>query len=264
MQDNHNVSGNNPGQGYEGTNPYFIHQEANNYQVDKTDIEQGGFLSRDEVKKMMRLGFIKKVYGILSLQLGITISFMALAFVEGVKTFLQENVNPLFWIALGLSLAILIPLVCFKSIARGVPQNYILLFSWTICESYMLATAVTFYDPQIVMLAGFLTFAVTAALTLYACTTKTDFTFCGGFLFCCVTILFFWSLFSLIFGFYSNTLYCCLGVIVYSIYLIYDTQMVMGKFGSEFDVDDYVFAALSIYLDIINLFIKILQILGKK
>ena len=264
MQDNYNLSATNPNQGYGGTNPYFIHSEHNNPGLSKTDIEQGGFMNREDVHKLMRLGFIRKVYGILSIQLAITISFMALAFAEGMKTFLQNNVNPLFWIALGLSLVILIPLACFKNVARKVPTNYILLFLWTLCESYMLATAVTFYDPQVVMLAGFLTFAVTAALTLSACTTKTDFTFCGGFLFCCVTILFFWSLFSLIFGFYSNTLYCCLGVIIYSIYLIYDTQMVMGKFGNEFDIDDYVFAALNIYLDIINLFIKILQILGKK
>jgi protein lifeguard len=251
--------------GYGGNNPYYAHQESNNAfnPNQKNDLEFGNFQSKEEVTKMMRLGFIRKVYGILSLQLAITVAFMSLAFIPSFKSFLQNN-PVYFWIALVLSLIIILPLVCFKKLARGVPQNYIFLFAWTLCESYMLATAVSFYDPHIVMLAGILTVGVTASLTIYACTTKTDFTFCGGILFCMVTILFIWGLFSMIFGFISNTLYCILGLIVYSIYLIYDTQLVMGKFGVEFDIDDYVYAALNIYIDIIQIFLYILQLLAKK
>lgn len=252
--------------GYSGNNPYYAHNEPNNNQINnqqKTDLEFGNFQTKESVTNMMRLGFIRKVYGILSLQLAITVAFMSFAFVPAVKNFLQENIV-LFYVALALSLIIILPLVCFKKLARGVPQNYIFLFAWTLCESYMLATAVSFYDPHIVMLAGILTLGVTASLTIYACTTKTDFTFCGGILFCLVTILFIWGLFSIIFGFIANTLYCILGLIVYSIYLIYDTQLVMGKFGVEFDIDDYVFAALNIYIDIIQIFLYILQLLGKK
>ena len=51
-------------------------------------------------------------------------------------------------------------------------------------------------------------------------------------------------------------------VVIYSIYLLYDTQLIMGKFGNEYSIDDYIFAALNLYLDIINLFLYILQILG--
>jgi len=251
--------------GYGGNNPYHAHQESNNAFTEnhKNDIEFGNFQSKEDVTKMMRLGFIRKVYGILSIQLAITVAFMSLAFVPSIKSFLQSNLV-FFWIAFALSLIIILPLVCFKKLARGVPQNYIFLFAWTLCESYMLATAVSFYDPEIVMLAGILTLGVTASLTIYACTTKTDFTFCGGILFCLVTILFIWGIFSIIFGFIANTLYCILGLIVYSIYLIYDTQLVMGKFGVEYDIDDYVFAALNIYIDIIQIFLYILQLLGKK
>ena len=45
--------------------------------------------------------------------------------------------------------------------------------------------------------------------------------------------------------------------------LIYDTQLVIGKFGREYEIDDYIFAALAIYIDIINLFSFILRLLGK-
>jgi FtsH-binding integral membrane protein len=245
-----------------GGNPYMAQNTNNQYPVENKDLENGEQTVID-FDKITRIGFIRKVYGILSAQLALTVSLMALAFVDSINNFLRHHIE-IFWIALVLSLVIIIPLACFRSLARGVPQNYILLFAWTLCESYMLATCVSFYDGKTVMMAGGLTLAVTVALTVYACTTKTDFTFCGGFLFCFGTILFVWGLFSLIFGFYSNTLYCCLGVVCYSLYLIYDTQLIMGKFGNEFSIDDYVFAALNIYLDIIQIFLYILQILGRR
>jgi protein lifeguard len=47
-------------------------------------------------------------------------------------------------------------------------------------------------------------------------------------------------------------------------YLVYDTQIIVGgeHKSYQFDMDDYVLAALVIYLDIINLFILLLQLLN--
>merc|ERR1712008_628597 len=52
--------------------------------------------------------------------------------------------------------------------------------------------------------------------------------------------------------------------ILFSFYIVYDTQLIMGGKHSkgQFGVDDYVFAALNLYLDVINLFIELLQIFG--
>jgi FtsH-binding integral membrane protein len=234
-----------------------------NQKLNPQDDMETGLNNSEQIHKMMRLGFIRKVYGILSVQLVLTVALMSLSFIDGVNQFMVTNLVP-FWIALGLSLAILLPLMCFRSLARAVPINYILLFAWTLCEGYMLAVCCSFYDPKVVMLAGLMTAAVTISLTIYAMTTKVDFTFLGGLLFCCATIMFFWSIFSIIYGFVLNSLYCVLGIIVYSIYLIFDTQLIMGKFGVEFNIDDYVYAALVIYLDIINLFLYILRLFGRK
>ena len=54
---------------------------------------------------------------------------------------------------------------------------------------------------------------------------------------------------------------CCFGVLLYSIYLIYDTQLIIGNKENRLDYDDYILGALMLYLDIINLFIYLLQIL---
>jgi len=236
--------------------------ENNNYNAHKFDIE-GGQYNYTDYNKIIRMGFIRKVYSILSIQLFITVCLSSLAFEESVNKFLKTNIH-LFYVFLAISLIILLVLMCFKSVARKVPINYILLFAWTLCESYMIATAVSFHDPMIVMFAAVLTVAVTVALTIYACTTKTDFTYFGGILFVAVTILFIWGIFILIFGFFLYTLYCVLALIVYSIFLIYDTQLIMGKFNSEYGIDDYVIAALNIYIDIIRIFLSILQLLGRR
>ena len=73
-------------------------------------------------------------------------------------------------------------------------------------------------------------------------------------------------LFGIISIFWRNPfvqlVYACLGALVFSIYLIYDTQLVIGKGQFSYSLDDAYLAAIQLYLDIINLFLFILQILG--
>lgn len=52
--------------------------------------------------------------------------------------------------------------------------------------------------------------------------------------------------------------------VVYSIYILVDTHMIMGGKNKELSLDDYVLGSIILYVDIISLFLKILQILGKK
>ena len=70
----------------------------------------------------------------------------------------------------------------------------------------------------------------------------------------------------------TNTLSVCrwvmigygsLGALVFSLYIVYDTQLMMG--GSHkysLSPEEYIFAALNLYLDFINLFRYILILVG--
>lgn len=221
--------------------------------------------------EITRMGFIRKVYGILSTQLVLTFGFILLGQVPAVKSALFSNAGTsmtFFWIALVLSFVTLIPLACVRAIGRTVPINYILLFIFTLCESYMLMLCCATYNANVVIAAAALTAAVTVALTIYAFTTKTDFTWLGGMLFAGICILIVTGLLFCFLDTKNNNflyiLYCAAGVFIYSIYLIYDTQLISGKFENEFEIDDYVIAAVNVYLDIINLFLYILSILGNK
>lgn len=43
-------------------------------------------------------------------------------------------------------------------------------------------------------------------------------------------------------------------VLLFSFYIVWDTRMIMERFG----YDDYIIAAIILYVDIINLFLKVL------
>ena len=165
-----------------------------------------------DYSKMARMGFIRKVYGILAAQLVLTFGLVCLVFIPSFSSFLIHipNAFVLFYVAMGISFATIIPLACCKSISRSVPINYILLFIFTSCEAYMLMHCCAIYEKSIVISAAALTAAVTVSLTIYAFTTKTDFTWCGGLLFAGVCILIVTGLLGCCFGFNNITyiLYC--------------------------------------------------------
>lgn len=52
--------------------------------------------------------------------------------------------------------------------------------------------------------------------------------------------------------------------VIYSVYLLVDTQMVLGGKHKQLTLDDYILGATIIYVDIISLFLKLLRLLGKK
>ena len=54
-------------------------------------------------------------------------------------------------------------------------------------------------------------------------------------------------------------IYACLGALLFSIYLIFDTQLVIGKGTFAFTLDDAYLAAISLYLDVVNMFLYILS-----
>ena len=210
----------------------------------------------------MRLGFIRKVYGILSAQLLITFLLVCSTFIPSVREFFIKSFF-LIYICTPIAIIILIVLVCCKEFTKKVPYNYILLFIWTICEAITLCCVASRYNYKTVLTALGLTAGVVIGITVYAFWTDRDFTGWGMGLCIASFGLFFFGLFGFFFGEWANTLYCLIGVVLFGIYLIYDTQLVIGKFGREYGIDDYIFAALAIYIDIINIFSFILRLLGK-
>ena len=59
-------------------------------------------------------------------------------------------------------------------------------------------------------------------------------------------------------SFAFSQLYSLFGAILFCGFIIYDTNAIMRRFG----VDDWLIAAIELYLDVINLFLFLLQLLS--
>mmetsp|Transcript_107590 Transcript_107590/g.208390 ORF Transcript_107590/g.208390 Transcript_107590/m.208390 type:complete len:151 (+) Transcript_107590:1-453(+) len=148
---------------------------------------------------------------------------------------------------------------------RSFPTNYIMLFAFTATEGFLVGVICSTYTGNSVLCALAATGVLVGGLTLYAITTKSDFTDMGAYIFAAMLVLMIFGLFCMFMTSpIMQKIYCCLGILVFSFYLIYDTQMVMGKGELRLGVDDYVFAALQLYLDMIQLFLYILQLIGER
>jgi len=61
-----------------------------------------------------------------------------------------------------------------------------------------------------------------------------------------------------------SCVYSFLGACIFGIYIVIDVQMIEGKKRDKYELDDYIGASMNLYLDVINLFIYILELFGKK
>jgi FtsH-binding integral membrane protein len=64
-------------------------------------------------------------------------------------------------------------------------------------------------------------------------------------------------IFPVTFGGFGHSIFSMFGAVLFSGYILYDTSNIMHHMGP----DDYILAAVSLYLDIINLFLYLLEIL---
>lgn len=225
--------------------------------------------SNDTFSKMNpRIGFVRKVYGILSCQLLLTVLICLIPmYSNSFKNFMISNSGlALLIIAIVMTFVITILLFCCFGFARRVPINYILLTLFTLCEAYLISYCCAASDPKIVFMAAVLTMGITVSLTIYAMTTKEDFTYMGGMLFVFGMIFLLGGVFMI---FSDNPIlhvvYAAIGVCFYGLYLIYDTQKILGGVGkrSQLSVDDYILGAIQIYLDVILIFVYVLEILNR-
>ncbi|XP_029347455.1 protein lifeguard 1-like [Acyrthosiphon pisum] len=214
--------------------------------------------------KTIRKDFICKVYSILTCQLMITLIFVAIATLhDETRTYIKTNCW-LFFTALVITIGTLIALACCENVRRKSPLNFILLFVFTLSESFLIAVCVSRYYPEQILLALGLTILICFTLTIFAFQTKIDFTVIGGFLLIALIILFVGSIVALFFpGKMMTLIIASACAIIFSIFLICDTQrMVGGNHKYSISPEEYIFAALTLYVDIINIFLYILAIIA--
>lgn len=213
--------------------------------------------------KNVRRAFVKKVYGILSVQLLFTFGIVVMATqVEEMNNFARKYPY-LAFISIIIALVLSMVIMCNPGLARTTPINYILLGAYTIAEAATLFFITAQYNKDTVLIAVLLTVAITILLTLFAFQTAIDFTAYTGIMFV-VLICFVGFTFILLF-FRTipilHTIVSVFGALIFSMFIIIDTQMIMdGKHQEQFSPEDYILAVLCLYIDVTRLFIYMLNI----
>ncbi|PIK54352.1 hypothetical protein BSL78_08728 [Apostichopus japonicus] len=209
-------------------------------------------------------GFLRKVYGILTIQLIITVGIIIAIYIP--TNIMTEEMKHISKHAEDWLLAALKTMsLCIAGFEENSPINIICLMLFTIAEGVLLGITCSTYEAQTVLIAAGACAGIVLILTLFAFQTKIDFTMMSGLALVLVTVLFFFGLFAIIFrNDVLDVVYCSLGVGVFSLYIVIDTQLMLGgKHQYEINEEEYVFAALNLYLDIINLFLFLLRIVNK-
>ncbi|XP_068663220.1 BI1-like protein [Aristolochia californica] len=207
----------------------------------------------------LRWGFIRKVYGILATQLLLT---TLVAGFTVLYTPINEALRGSPGIALGLGILPLFLMCPLYYYQRKHPLNFIFLGLFTVCLSLSVGVACANTKGKIVLEALVLTSAVVSSLTGYtfwASKKGKDFSFLGPILFAGLMILLLTSFIQIFFplGPVYVALYGALGAVIFSAYLVYDTDNLIKRFT----YDEYIWASVILYLDILNLFLSLLQLL---
>ncbi|GBM09633.1 Protein lifeguard 1 [Araneus ventricosus] len=235
------------------------------------DVSSGDATFKEEIipgwtgfsDKAIRAVFVRKVYFILMLQLVFSLAVIALfVFERHVKLFVQKNIF-CYYISYAIFLGVYIALACCGNLRRKYPTNMILLSIFTMSMSYMLGTISSFYETDVVLMAVGICAAVCLAVSIFSFHTKFDFTSCGGVLFILVWVLFLFGILTIFtYNRIMTTVYAGCGALLFTLFLAYDTQMLMGGKKHELSPEEHVFAAMQIYLDIVYIFMFLLTILG--
>lgn len=145
---------------------------------------------------------------------------------------------------------------------KSYPANLLFLSAFTLLEAYSISIVTSFYDARIVIQALILALGIFVALTLFACQTKYDFTNWMPYLFGALWFLILFGFMSAFFPYNSTAelIYGGLAALIFSAYILVDTQLVMR----HYHVEEEIAAAISLYLDILNLFLAILRILNNQ
>ncbi|KAF1878561.1 hypothetical protein Lal_00047230 [Lupinus albus] len=245
----------------------------------------------------LRWSFIRKVYSIIAIQLIATVAvgFFVLTVHPVANFFLGSTAGLVVYI-----LIIFVPFITLCPLSyyyQKHPVNYLLLAIFTISIAFAVGLSCAFTDEQtsifelenvmgvldmirndciggekldvvfslrdekVILEAVILTAVVVIALTLYtfwAASRGQDFNFLGPFLFGAVIVLIVFGFIQVLFplGKISTMIYGCIAAIIFCGYIVYDTDNLIKRYS----YDEYIWASVSLYLDIINLFLSLLSI----
>jgi len=177
----------------------------------------------------------------------------------------QKHLMRLFWPALILNV---IAYFCLLSVRETFPLNMVLMGVFTLTDGVTLGVVLISVDENLALRVSWLTALVTVGAGLVSWYSEIDFSVIAGLLFwalCGLLLFTIYSIFKKI-GEFAHQVMAAVGIVIFTGYLLLDFGKLKQAQESA-DLNDWSPAlnmSIHIYLDIINLFLQILKLMGHR
>jgi len=166
--------------------------------------------------------------------------------------------------AIFLLLTTMTTLLCCN-LTRVVPVNYALLSLFTLSQALLVSVTTSLYTPESVILAMVILVIVTVCLWFSSMCMRSNRDYARNMILAILMgVILQIAAMPFYFAGQSFDTYLMVegigGSIIYGAYVAIDLHLIAEKIS----IDDYILGAITLYVDLITLFIKILQVVGKK
>eukprot|EP01017_Pseudomicrothorax_dubius_P011619 TRINITY_DN14386_c0_g1_i1.p1 TRINITY_DN14386_c0_g1~~TRINITY_DN14386_c0_g1_i1.p1 ORF type:complete len:266 (+),score=65.99 TRINITY_DN14386_c0_g1_i1:880-1677(+) len=158
-----------------------------------------------------------------------------------------------------------IPLIvgCFRA-GRNVPLVLVIAFVFTVVTSWLWTALLSFFNPQVILYIVALLTTISGGLFVAAAISKQNLSVITGLLFTLFASFIVYEAFvifsSLSFGALVIT---ALLLVVVGVFIVYDIQMILPGPSYALAVNNTVSGSVVLWLDIVLIFVRICEIIGR-
>lgn len=213
--------------------------------------------------------FFVKVYGWMSLALIVT-GLVAIWTVSNTDALAFIFGNRFTFIGFLLAELILVGYLVGWILKMSSQTATLIFILYAVINGLTLSIIFLVYTTDSIASTFFITAGTFAIMSIYGYFTKSDLTRMGNILLMGLVGLIMASVINLLYQ--NETLYWITtfaGILIFTGLIAYDTQKIknlniIGNEGTDEDKKEAIIGALTLYLDFINLFLKLLRLFGKK
>uniref|UniRef100_A0A914HHK1 Uncharacterized protein n=1 Tax=Globodera rostochiensis TaxID=31243 RepID=A0A914HHK1_GLORO len=263
--------GNNPYQSQPGWNVPNQAQGMPDYSSNPNNAEGGG-MPKNELgfnDQTIRAAFVRKVFFLVAVMLGVVTVMCALPYMHPPLMAFTKNNFGLYLGSLITFLVVYFALMCCDGVRRSFPTNLICTGILTLSIGFVTMVITAYYSVESVVMAAAITTVSCAGIALFALVTKRDITSMLGFVLIATMVLMLFGFMVIMSSFFFHSrilhiVYASLGALLFMFYLAIDIQMIMGGRKYEISPEEHIFAAIILFMDIIQIFWFILSIFGDR
>ena len=216
--------------------------------------------------KRLRKKFVRKTLFTFSLSLFTTLGFcIGFKNIPTIDTFIKSELGEaLYILSVSTTFFTMFVCLCCEDLLRKSPSKYIIYSLFVLAVSYSLGITSLYIRSDILYISIIITTGTTTSLILYSFIATRDFTEYYTYLVAIFMCLIFIGIVNI---FFNNTIIQIVisggGALFFACFIVFDMQMILGQkhIKYKYSIDDFILAAMSLYLDVINMFLYIIQFL---